>query len=176
METGKKYTLIISVIILLVLCAGATVFAFRTDLKCLWWYVQCRTFEKDNQDYKLDIVYKLEKTKGVKILCWMLEDNNSQVRLYAAYALGELGDKRAVKSLIIALKDIDWSVRYNTVNALGELGDKRAINPLKKALAVRKNNFMREWIKLAIEKLESVPDTPSPRLRSTSTPSPIIRR
>ena len=255
MTKHTKQAIIISVIILLVLCAGATVFAFRTDIQCLWWYMQCRTWEKDNRVYKIEAVGKLYRAKAVRILCWMLEDDDegirwlatnalgklgdkravtpliaalkdtdSDVRCIAAHALGYLGDqpspelspsrsasaeqgrlacKRAVEPLIVALKDTDSSVRRWAANALGKLGDRRAIEslivalkdtnpavresgawalakigdkdalkPLKKALAVEKNEFVYVEIQAAINKLESLPDPTSPRLRSTGESKP----
>ena len=47
------------------------------------------------------------------------EDKDSDVRLIAAVALGELRDVRAVEPLIEALKDTDPGVRQNAVEALG---------------------------------------------------------
>ena len=235
MTRHTKQVIIICIIILLVLC---TIFAFRTDIQCLWWYVKCQTLEKDNRDYKLEVVKRLEEAKAIRILCWMLEDDDWGVRFAAAcalgevgdkravapligvlkdahkgvrysvvYALGKLGDARAVEPLIAALKDTDRNVRRNAAGALGklgdtraieplcaairkdengeanwdaaqaleDLGDTRAIGPLKKALAVEKDVFIRRRMKAVIEKLESVPDAPSARLRrigGKSMPSP----
>jgi len=142
MEKHTKQAIIISIIILLVLCAGAAVFAFRTDIQCLWWYVQCRTLEKDNLDYKREVVKKLEEAKAVRVLCWLLEDDDWRVRNNAIMALGNLSDKRAVESLIAALKDTDWPVRPCAAYALGKLGDKRAVEPLIVALKDPKNTML----------------------------------
>jgi len=134
MTKHTKQAIIISVIILLVLCAGATIFAFRTDLQCLWWYVQCRTLEKDNEEYKFEVVDKLEKAKSIRILCWMLKDKDNEVRLFASTALDNLGDNRAMESLRVALQDKDGSVRSSALVALYNLGDKRAVYFLIEAL------------------------------------------
>jgi len=160
MTKHTKQAIIISVIILLVLCAASAVFAFRTDIQCLWWYVQCRTLEKDNRIYKLEAVGKLYRAKAVCILCWMLENDDAGIRWLVTNVLGKLGDKRAVEPLIIALKDADWPVRQWAAYALGNLGDKRAVEPLKKALAVEKNEEGRDAMQAAIKQLESLPDTP----------------
>ena len=50
-----------------------------------------------------------------------------------AYALGQIGDKRALESLIDLLKDNNEYVRANAAYALGQIGDKRAIDPLIEA-------------------------------------------
>ena len=63
-----------------------------------------------------------------------LKDENKDVRVAAAEALGELNDKRAVVPLIAALKDEDRSVRGEAAESLGELEDKRAVVPLIAAL------------------------------------------
>ena len=51
-------------------------------------------------------------------------------REYAAYILGELGDKEAVSKLIDVLDFSDWSVLERVIEALGKLGDSTAIQPL----------------------------------------------
>ena len=54
--------------------------------------------------------------------------------MYAAQALGEIGDPRAVEPLINALNDRDWIVRGASAEALGKIGDPRAVEPLIRAL------------------------------------------
>jgi len=134
MTRHTKQAIIVSVIILLVLCAASAVFAFRTDIQCLWWYMQCRTLEKDNKEYKYEVVDRLYNAKAIRILCWMLTDDDAIVRWLAVEALSKLGDKRAVEPLIVALKDENKDVRWHAAMALGDLGDKRAVEPLIAAL------------------------------------------
>lgn len=71
---------------------------------------------------------------AVESLIRALEDKNKQVRSGAAWALGEIKDKRAVGPLIRALEDDNNIVRSESAHALGEIGDKRAIEPLKTIL------------------------------------------
>ena len=52
------------------------------------------------------------------------------VRLYAATALGLLGDRRAVEPLIGALEDDDFMVYQAAARALEALRDSRAVDPL----------------------------------------------
>jgi len=71
---------------------------------------------------------------AVQSLIRALEDKNKQVRSGAAWALGEIKDKRAVGPLIRALEDDNNIVRVESAHALGEIGDKIAIEPLKSIL------------------------------------------
>jgi HEAT repeat protein len=54
--------------------------------------------------------------------------------MYAASALGKIGDLKALQPLINALGDSDSNVRLFTANALGVLGDTRAEQPLNNLL------------------------------------------
>ena len=63
-----------------------------------------------------------------------LRDSDREVRAFAAWALGELGDARGVEPLIAALNDESKVVRSFAAGALGELGDVRAVEPLKELL------------------------------------------
>src|SRR5215510_1908361 len=72
--------------------------------------------------------------KAVDSLIAALKNPNWQVRYYAAWALGQIGDKRAVEPLITALHDENETVQDWATSALGEIGDKRAVDPLIEAL------------------------------------------
>jgi len=63
-----------------------------------------------------------------------LKDEDSEVREFAAWVLGEIGDPKAVEPLIEALQDEDSTVRWRAANALGEIGDPKAVEPLITAL------------------------------------------
>jgi HEAT repeat protein len=76
---------------------------------------------------------------AVKALIAALGHADGQVRVSAAEALGEIGDRRAVRPLIRALKDEYYStVRSEAAEALAKIGDTRAIEPLMAALEQRK--------------------------------------
>jgi len=60
-------------------------------------------------------------------------ERDHDVRMGAAEALGEIGDKRAVEPLIQAL-EADSYLQARAAWALGEIGDKRAVKPLIPAL------------------------------------------
>jgi HEAT repeat protein len=70
----------------------------------------------------------------VEPLLTALKDENSEVRLAAARALGEIGDPQAVEPLLAALKDQHSSVRRAAAEALGRISDVRAVESLPAAL------------------------------------------
>ncbi|MCT7957425.1 HEAT repeat domain-containing protein [Laspinema palackyanum] len=59
-----------------------------------------------------------------------LKDEDPDLRIYAALALGERADPRAVLPLIAALGDINANVRYHAIDALGQLRSQEAVEPL----------------------------------------------
>ena len=60
----------------------------------------------------------------------VLKNDESQVRVNAAEALGKLNDTRAVEPLVEALKDKARPLRVSAVEALGELNDTSSVEPL----------------------------------------------
>ena len=76
--------------------------------------------------------------KAVPPLIGLLEDDpDPQVRIYAAWSLGELGDLRAIYSLIDAAdneEDHHGILRAQSAEALGKLKDARVLPLLLKAL------------------------------------------
>jgi HEAT repeat protein len=62
------------------------------------------------------------------------ESNDSQIRQFVAYLLGQAGDSRAVEPLIDALQDENVGVRGAAANALGRMGDPGAIPYLRPIL------------------------------------------
>jgi HEAT repeat protein len=63
-----------------------------------------------------------------------LEENDYQVRWWAAKVLGHITDSSAVEPLIQALDDDDPGVRCSAAMSLGTIGDKMAVEPLIQAL------------------------------------------
>jgi len=79
-------------------------------------------------------VRRMKVKKDVEGLIKALNyERDHDVRMGAAEALGEIGDKRAVEPLIQALK-ADSYLQARAAWALGEIGDKRAVKPLIPAL------------------------------------------
>jgi HEAT repeat protein len=67
-------------------------------------------------------------------------DDRRRVKEVAAQALGEIGDPRAVDSLVNTLGDKNWEIRSTVTKALGKIGDYRAIQPLINLLRDRSEN------------------------------------
>jgi len=128
------------------------------DFECIYWYLRCRTMDKDDTEYKCTVVGKLYEANAFRILCWMLEDDNWNVRWWATKVLGINRDRRAVEPLIAVLKDNVFDVRCMAIWTLIRIGDKRAIGPLEKALKIEKDPVVRVEIQSAIKKLESLPE------------------
>ena len=83
------------------------------------------------------LVYADEtQEQKVERLIKELQDEDSGVRVNAAWALGEIGAVDAVPALIQALQDPNVQVRGNAIYALGEIGEsaKDAIPALIQAL------------------------------------------
>jgi len=120
---------------------------------------------------------------AVPPLIQALGDSDSEVRLAAAWALGDLGDPQAVPALIQALRDhwdvrrsaaealvkigtpavppliqalgdSDWDVRRAAAEALGKLGDPQAIPALIEALGDYRDD-VRRAAQQAIQQIET---------------------
>jgi HEAT repeat protein len=63
-------------------------------------------------------------------------------------------DEKAVDSLISVLKDHNRFVRQEAVWALGKIGGAKALESLTQALVVEKDEFVKDSIKRAIERLQ----------------------
>jgi len=136
-EGGRKNlkrALVISVAILLVLLAAGAVFVHRLDIYCLYLYARARTWDRDDLEFKLKVVGELKEARSIRLLCWMLEDEDAEVRRSAASKLVWFFDKRAVEPLIEALEDTDKRVCAYAAYALGHIKDRRAIPPMLKLL------------------------------------------
>ena len=79
-------------------------------------------------------------------------DDQHRVREIVALALGEIGDSRAVDPLITSLGDENWGVRSSAAKALGKIGDDRAVQPLTNLLRDKNKNV--RWH--AVQALEAI--------------------
>lgn len=61
-------------------------------------------------------------------------DDRKRVKDVAAKALGEIGESQAIDPLVQLLEDENWEVRGTAAKSLGKIGDPRAIEPLIKTL------------------------------------------
>ena len=77
----------------------------------------------------------------VEPLVEMLSDQEANLRMHAALALGELHAHEAAPVLVNALNDPDENVRFHAIEALGRLGAAESIDPLSK-IAASDNFFL----------------------------------
>lgn len=91
--------------------------------------------------------------KNLNELISDLQNRNPEVRLQAAWALGDRENDSAVPALIKALKDKDPEVRGMVAWALGEIKDKRAMVPLSESLD-DENSYALEMMVKALGEFE----------------------
>ena len=84
-----------------------------------------------------------------------LGDQDSGMRRSAVELLGSTEDETVIDALIPVLKDKDRFVRQEVVLALKNIGGSRAVEHLAQALNAEKNEFVRDFIKMALERLQS---------------------
>lgn len=76
-------------------------------------------------------------TNAEPVLSRLLGNENEEVRMRAAAALGKAGSPRSLLDLSQALRDPAWEVRAQAARALGELMDGQAVSWLRHALTDR---------------------------------------
>ncbi len=91
---------------------------------------------------------RLKARKAVPVLQEGLKDKNKEVRIMAAWALGEIGDSGAIPALQSALTDKDPEVRREVAVALGKLG---ADDLLRQQLASETHPIVRTAIQLSLQ-------------------------
>jgi hypothetical protein len=89
-------------------------------------------------------------TRSINPIIGALGDEDVDVRLRAAQALGEINNSGAVDTLIQALSDVDWRVRKMAAWALGEINDPRAVDPLSYLSVNDTDNDVRNEAKNAL--------------------------
>ena len=93
--------------------------------------------------------------KDIAELTKKLGDKDSSIRRSAAEMLGLMADERVVDSLIPVLKDNNRFVRQEAVLALGKIGGSRSVEYLTQALGTESDEFVKDFIRKALEKLQS---------------------
>lgn len=86
-------------------------------------------------------VLKSTSVEVVEPLIALLSSEETDLRMHAALALGELGDRSATADLIDALEDADVNVKYHVIEALGKLKAENAVGRLIE-IAEQKNFFL----------------------------------
>ena len=93
--------------------------------------------------------------KDIAELTRKLGDKDSNIRRSAAEALGLMADERAVDSLIPVLKDKNRFVRQEAIAALEKIGGSRSVEHFTQAFNTEKDEFVKNSIKKALEKLQN---------------------
>ena len=126
-------------------------------------------------------IEKLEETKDVGRLIYLLQSGSNDEKKAAAQALGALGDKQAVEPLIAALKhnSLDLSVfavapkipvRAAAALALGKLGDVRAVEPL---IAVLQNKGVSPTVSVFMNPVQAAAATALGQLGNPRAMEPL---
>jgi HEAT repeat protein len=83
----------------------------------------------------IDSLWMLRDQKAVEPLIRHLQhDNDFEVTVAAASALGWIGDRRAVDSLLSALENRHWRMRQAAAYALGSIGDEQTLDAIRRHL------------------------------------------
>lgn len=77
------------------------------------------------------------------------QSQDSQIRQFVAYLLGQTGDRRALEPLIDALQDEHVGVRGAAANALGTIGNKE-VAPYLRPLLTDENQQLVIWAAFAL--------------------------
>ncbi|MFC1995463.1 HEAT repeat domain-containing protein [Chloroflexota bacterium] len=93
--------------------------------------------------------------KDIAELTKQLGNIDSGMRRSAAELLGSTEDEAAIDALIPVLKDENRFVRQEVVLALKKIGGPRAVENLTQALNTEKNELVRDFLKRALERLQS---------------------
>ena len=79
----------------------------------------------------------LAKQDSLPHLLGLLGNDDANVRMYTALALGNMQDTRAVSRLITLVEDRDLNVAYHAIEALGRIGSSVAVEPLLRVVRAR---------------------------------------
>ncbi len=99
--------------------------------------------------------------KDITELTKRLGNKDSGMRRSAAEQLGWTADETAIDALIPVLMDENRFVRQEAVLALRKIGGSKVAEHLTQALNVEKNEFVRDSIRMALERLQRE-ESPSP--------------
>ncbi len=93
--------------------------------------------------------------RDIAKLTKQLGSEDSSMRQSAAELLGGTADEIAIDALIPVLKDENRFVRHEVVLALEKIGGSRSVEHLTQALKVEENEFVLEFIRTSLERLQS---------------------
>lgn len=87
----------------------------------------------------------------VEPLIRLFKLSNPEIQVFAASALGEIGNPRAVPILVTGLSDPNWNVRRSCAYALTEIGE-RGVDVIADALT-SSNDDVRYWVTRILESI-----------------------
>jgi HEAT repeat protein len=93
--------------------------------------------------------------KDIAELTKQLENKDSGIRRSAIELLGLTADETAIDALIPVLKDENRFVRQEAVLSLKKIVGSRAVEHLTLALNTERNEFVSNFIRTALERLQS---------------------
>ena len=97
--------------------------------------------------------------RDIAELTKLLGNKDWSVRRSAAEALGLMEDEAVIDVLIPVLKDKNRFVRQEAVWALKKFGGSRVVEALTQALDTEKNEFVIDFIKITLERLQNKEST-----------------
>jgi HEAT repeat protein len=115
-----------------------------------WWLskqVQAKLVQSDRY-YAVHLFGELKSPRAVDVLLPLLDDGDINYKV--AWALGEIGDRRAIQPLIAALKNRDALVRVSAIQALEKLQATEALPHLRALLRKGGQIFILDKMELLI--------------------------
>lgn len=79
-------------------------------------------------------VYRALGPRALTSLAFLLKEDDTDVRVFSANVLGDIGGWAALHALVDALDDPDDNVRVAVIEAIGKTGDERAVRALSESL------------------------------------------
>ncbi|MFC1742863.1 HEAT repeat domain-containing protein [Candidatus Riflebacteria bacterium] len=112
-----------------------------------------RHIQNENEDirYWVEKILKSIGSSNINQINMLLKAGNREERMFAAIALGCVGDKRGSRSLLMGLDDDHSWVRHFCALSLAKLGDQRAIPNLLEAL-MEKNQDLTDRTRKMLQK------------------------
>lgn len=115
--------------------------------------IEALSYEKDH-NLRISAAWALGEIGDPSAVEPLIEtlSDRKKVKDVAAKALGEIGELQAVEPLVSLLKDENWEIRGTAAKSLGKIGDPRAIKPLINTLS-DKNDIVRWYTSKALENI-----------------------
>jgi len=116
-------------------------------------FLAIKKFSTPAAKIEFEALSSAKQTEIRKLLIGALDDEQSQVRMQAASALGNIGSKEAVDPLITALADPNDWVRVQVAEAIGKLGNPFTAQILAQHLETESDSHVRATLVKALGKI-----------------------